>query len=502
MSNTKKKEPILEAIGISKWFPGVRALTKADITLHKGEVVALLGENGAGKSTLIKVLSGIYIPEEGSIKMHGKPISFNVPYDAIRMGIGVIHQELNYVGSISIAENIFMGRLILKRGGWVDHQTMYELSERILATVGLTINPRQRMGLCTVAQKQLIEIAKVLYFDAKVLILDEPTSALNDVEIEYLFKLIHQAASEGIAILYISHKLEELFAVADRVVVLRDGLLAGTVDIADTTKDELIAMMVGRKIDDMYPRTKVPLGEQIFAVEGLTTEFLNDVSFEIHKGEILGIYGLMGSGHTVIGPALFGKENLLGGHFSMQGKELSINHPLDAILHGLAYVPSDRKTEGLVLNQTVEVNITAGRYCKERSFWLQSTRDKQITNHWIDELRIRTPSGNTIVESLSGGNQQKVVLARWLELSPDVLILNEPTRGIDVGAKAEIYRILNSLCAEGKCIILITSEMPELLAMSDRIVVMFEGCVSGYLETENASQEDVVRLAIGHKGDM
>ena len=487
---------VLEASGVCKSFPGVKALTDVSITLHRGEVVALLGENGAGKSTLIKVLSGIYQPDAGEIRMDGKPVHFDLPLQARDAGIGVIHQELNYVPTISIAENIFLGKLP-KKHGFVDYRTMYAESSRILKKVGLELDPRIQISTCAVAQKQLIEIAKVLSADARALILDEPTSALNDVETNYLFDLIRRASEAGIAILYISHKLEELFAIADRVVVLRDGCVTGELNIRETNKNELIARMVGRELTDLFPKTSNPIGDVALEVDHLTTEAFQDVSFRTHRGEIFGIYGLMGSGHQEIGAALFGQIDHSAGSIRVCGKEAHIRQPMDAINNGLAYVPAERKTEGLVLNQSVEVNIASARYSRERPFWLRRKKDAQSAQKWIEQLRIKTPSRDTITESLSGGNQQKVILGKWLELSPDVFILNEPTRGIDVGSKSEIYRILNDLCADGKCVIIITSEMPELLSMSDEIMVMFEGRVSGYLKGSEATQEDVVRLAIG-----
>ena len=487
---------VLEASGVCKSFPGVKALTDVSITLHRGEVVALLGENGAGKSTLIKVLSGIYQPDAGEIRMDGQTVHFDLPLQARDAGIGVIHQELNYVPTISIAENIFMGKLP-KKHGFVDYKTMYAESSRILKKVGLELDPRMQISACAVAQKQLIEIAKVLSADARVLILDEPTSALNDVETNYLFDLIRRASEAGIAILYISHKLEELFAIADRVVVLRDGCVTGELSIRETNKSELIARMVGRELTDLFPKTSNPIGDVALEVDHLTTEAFQDVSFKTHRGEIFGIYGLMGSGHQEIGAALFGQIDHSAGSIRVCGKEVRIRQPMDAINNGLAYVPAERKTEGLVLNQSVEVNIASARYSRERPFWLRRKKDAQSAQKWIEQLRIKTPSRDTITESLSGGNQQKVILGKWLELSPDVFILNEPTRGIDVGSKSEIYRILNDLCADGKCVIIITSEMPELLSMSDEIMVMFEGRVSGYLKGSEATQEDVVRLAIG-----
>ena len=486
----------MEARGISKSFPGVKALSNVDINIRKGEVVALLGENGAGKSTLIKVLSGVYQPDEGEIYLNGSRIKFEVPLEAKLAGIGVIHQELNYVPTVSIAENIFMGN-IPKKNGFVDYKKMYAESRKIMQEVGLELDPKMDMGSCSVAQKQLIEIAKVISNNAKVIIMDEPTSALNDIEVDHLFAFIQKAKSSGISIFYISHKLDELFEVADRVVVMRDGCVTGQVLIKDATKKDLIARMVGRDLTDMYPKTLGKPGEDILEVEGLTTKWIHDVSFTAKRGEIFGIYGLMGSGHQEIGTAIFGKDILSSGKIKVSGKEVRIAQPRDAIAAGIAYAPAERKTDGLVLNQSVAINISSASYSKSGSKFVNYAKDAATGEKWIDHLRIKTPSGKTLAESLSGGNQQKVVVAKWLELEPDVLILNEPTRGIDVGAKTEIYKILDDLCKQGKCVIIITSEMPELLAMSDRIMVMFEGKNAAILSREEATQETVVRYAIG-----
>ena len=489
-------EIVMEAAGINKAFPGVKALTDVDISIRKGEVVALLGENGAGKSTLIKILSGVYQPDSGTMKLEGREVHFDVPLQAKEAGIGVIHQELNYVASVSVAENIFMGN-IPTRHGIVDYKTMYEESRKIMAKVGLELDPKICIGTCSVAQKQLIEIAKVISNDIKVLIMDEPTSSLNDIETKNLFQFIHKAASEGISIFYISHKLDELFEVADRVVVIRDGCVTAQIDMKEATRQLLISRMVGRDLTAMYPKEGAPIGETILEVQDLSTDWLKGISFHARRGEIFGIYGLMGSGHQEIGSALFGKDIIHHGKILVNGKPTKIKRPMDAIRAGIAYVPAERKTEGLVLNQSVAVNTVAAYYSKTHPLFVNRKRDSQIAKKWIESLSTKTPSENTIVESLSGGNQQKVVLSKWLELKPDVLILNEPTRGIDVGAKAEIYKILDRLVNEGKCVIIITSEMPELLAMSDRIMVMFEGKVSGFLDGKDATQESVVQYAIG-----
>ena len=489
-------EYVMEARGIGKSFPGVRALDNIDINIKKGEVVALLGENGAGKSTLIKILSGVYQPDEGEIYLNGQRVVFEVPLAAKNAGIGVIHQELNYVASVSVAENIFIGS-IPKKHGFVDYKKMYAEARQILSVVGLDIDPKTTMGACSVAQKQLIELAKVISNHAQVIIMDEPTSSLNDTEVKNLLNFVHKAASEGVAIFYISHKLDELFEVANRVVVLRDGKKTGELNIRDATKDELISRMVGRDLTDMYPKETIPIGDEILRVEGLETDYVKDISFSTRKGEIFGIYGLMGSGHQNVGTAIFGQDILHKGRILVHGKPVRIHDPMDAVNAGMAYCPAERKTEGLVLNQSVAVNIMSSSYCKNRSVFINYRNDEAVANKWIESLRIKTPSYRTDTVSLSGGNQQKVVLSKWLELNPDILILNEPTRGIDVGAKAEIYRILDELCAQGKCVIIITSEMPELLAMSDRIMVMFEGHISGFLTREEATQETVVNYAIG-----
>ena len=489
--------PILRAIDISKEFPGVKALSHVNFDVREGEVVALLGENGAGKSTLIKILSGVYSCEHGEIELSGAKVRFNLPSDAKKAGIGIIHQELNYVATISIAENIYMGD-IPKKGFVVDYKSLYEGARNITGRIGLEIDPRMSIGKCTVAQKQLIEIAKVISHDVKILIMDEPTSALNDVETENLFNFIRRASAEGIAIIYISHKLDEIFRIAHRVVVLRDGIVTGEVSVEKADKDMLISMMVGRKIEELYPKEGAEPGEVAIEVRGLRTDLISDVSFSARKGEIFGIYGLLGSGHQDVGSALFGHDIIHGGEVFVDGIKVNINNPRDALIHGITYVPSERKTEGLVLNSSVRVNILAPYYSWHRSKWLIKNRfEFGVVKKWIDNLKIKTPSSETRCESLSGGNQQKVVLSKWLMIEPEILVLNEPTRGIDVGSKAEIYKILDDLCKQGKCVIMITSEMPELLTMSDRIMVMHDGHVSGLINARDATQETIVKYAIG-----
>lgn len=494
---TAGPEVVLRAIDISKEFPGVKALSHVSLDVHRGEVLALLGENGAGKSTLIKILSGVYTCDQGSIEIEGQPVRFDYPAQAKAAGIGIIHQELNYVANVSVAENIFMGD-IPRKGLIVDYRRMYDEARRIMAKIGVDIDPKMPIGKCSVAQKQLIEIAKVIANDVKVLIMDEPTSALNDVETENLFQFIKKASANGIAIIYISHKLDEIFALAHRVVVLRDGVRTGEIMVSQADKGKLISLMVGRQITDMYPKAGAEVGDVVLRVKDLTTASLRNVSFEARRGEILGIYGLLGSGHQSIGSTLFGQDRILAGDIEIDSRTVRIDSPLTALKHGIAYVPAERKVEGLVLNSSVRNNMLASYYAKHPKMRLIRNRmEGEIATRWISSLSIKTPSDGTRAESLSGGNQQKVVLAKWLELEPDVLILNEPTRGIDVGSKAEIYRILDDLCQKGKCVIMITSEMPELLTMSDRIIVLHDGKITGTVNAREATQESVIRLAFG-----
>lgn len=495
--NLDEAEVVLRAIGISKSFPGVKALSNVDFNVRRGEVVALLGENGAGKSTLIKILSGVYQCDAGCLELEGERRVFNLPMEAKAAGIGVVHQELNYVATISAAENIFMGD-IPRKGFFVDQEKLESGAREIMARIGLDLDPGMLLGKCTVAQKQLIEIAKIMAENVKVLILDEPTSSLNDVETRNLFDLVDRTAATGVAVIYISHKLDELFRLADRVVVLRDGVVTGQVRIGDATKEKLISMMVGRDLSVMYPKRKTAAGDVALEVSGLSSEVFRSLSFKAHKGTIFGIYGLLGSGHLEVGPTVFGQMDYTGGEIRIDGKTVRIKNPLDAMTAGIAYVPAERKVEGLVLNASVRNNMLMSYYSLRKEKKIINTRmEKRISAKWIENLKVKTPSDETAAESLSGGNQQKVVLSRWLELEPEILILNEPTRGIDVGSKAEIYRILGDLCDRGTCVIMITSEMPELLNMSDEILVMHEGRAMGTMNAAEATQERVLQLAIG-----
>ncbi|MDO4549610.1 MAG: sugar ABC transporter ATP-binding protein, partial [Clostridia bacterium] len=428
---------------IYKAFPGVVAVDHADLEVHRGEVVALIGENGAGKSTLIKILSGAYSCDEGKIFLEGREIAGYTPKQAIDYGISVIYQELNYIDYMTVAENILIGDMP-KRGKakfLIDKKKMRERSLEIQRQVGIEyIDPTTPMHTLTVGEKQLVEIAKGYARNMKLLVMDEPTAALNDRECEKLFKLIERMKSEGSAIIFISHKLDEVLLVADRVVVMRDGKRVGGMDIADATKDKLISLMVGREITDMYPVQNRRMGEMLLEVKGMSGTFLKNVSFHLHRGEIVGFFGLMGAGCDEIVKTLFGAmpgEKQVKVH----GKSVKIRNTFDAIRSGMAYVPAERKTEGLILIQTVKRNITLLRLnALQKGLRFDTREEEKLAEEWIDALNIKTPSTETVVESLSGGNQQKVTIAKWMLNKPDILILNEPTRGIDVGAKSEIYR--------------------------------------------------------------
>ena len=483
---------------IYKEFPGVIAVNKVDFSVDHGEVVALVGENGAGKSTLMKILSGAYTCDSGKIFIDGQEMSAYNPREAIEHGISVIYQELNYINYMSVSENILLNHIPKKNKLMIDKKALWEKSMEIQKQIGIDyIDPSTPMMNLTVGEKSLVEIAKAYARNTSILVMDEPTSALNDRECEMLFRLIEKLRNEGKAIVYISHKLDEIFRVADKVVVMRDGQRVGEMAIADATKDRLISLMVGRNIGDMYPIHARKYGEMLLEVKGMSGAFLKDVSFNVRRGEIIGFFGLMGAGCDEIVRSLFGampaeKEILIS------GKPAQIRNTGDAIRHGMAYVPAERKTEGLVLMQTVARNATMLRLKElQKGLRFDKRLESEMAREWIDKLRIKTPSENTIVESLSGGNQQKVVLAKWMMNKPDILILNEPTRGIDVGAKAEIYQLIESFCEQGLGVVIVSSEMAEVMSVADRIYVVYNGEIRGEFTKEEATQESIMRKAIG-----
>ena len=489
---------ILKIEHITKIFPGVKALDDVSLEVRRGEILALLGENGAGKSTLIKVLSGIHIPEEGEIYYHGIPIKFHGPVDAKNAGISVVHQELAFLPLLTVAENLYIRNYTGKRKKLVNWSEVNSIAKEAMDMINLKIDPNRLVESCSVAECQQIEIARAAYENAKVLILDEPTSSLNDTEIEALMKCIEGLKNKGVSVILITHKIEEIMRIADRVVVLRDGHSVGECKVSETTNDELIAMMVGRKISDMYPKkTNVP-GEVLLTVEDFSTDVLSNINFTVRRGEILGVYGLMGAGHQELGKALFGCYPKYKGKVTLEGKELVLNSPENCIKNAITFLPSDRKQEGLVLMHSVKSNIMNPYYQTGKHGWYVNYKtEAEIGKKWINTLRVKTPSMHTNTESLSGGNQQKVVLAKSLEIEPKIVILNDPTRGIDVGAKSEIYNFLNDLTAKGVSVIMITSEMPELMEMSDRVLIIHEGKQSGMLAKEDMTQMNIISAAIG-----
>ena len=496
-----EKELVLQMKGITKTFPGVKALSNVDLELYKGEVLALLGENGAGKSTLIKTLSGDYSADEGEIWINGQQVIGADPRRTLALGVSVIYQEMNLGASISIAENIFIGHLPLKKSGLVDFKKLRVMAQEALDRVGLTdVDPFDPVGGLSIAQMQMVEIAKALSQGARILVMDEPTAALNDEEIDILFGLVRQLQAEGCAIIYISHRLDEVFQITDRIQVMRDGCRVANLNTTETNKNELIAHMVGREMHDMYPeRDQSHIGDVIMKVEGLCSNYIKDVSFEVRKGEILGFFGLMGSGRTEIVEMVFGARKRTAGKIFIDGEEMKIEEPADGKNAGMGYVPSDRKGQGLFLTQSVALNVSNNVLddISNKIGILDFKKEAKLVNEWIDALRIKTPSMDTITKSLSGGNQQKVVLAKWLTSKPKVLILNEPTRGIDVGAKAEIYNLVNELSKQGLSFIMVSSELPEVMAMSDRVVVIHEGKYKGTVMREDFTQEKLLATAIG-----
>ena len=496
-----EKELVLQMKGITKTFPGVKALSNVDLELYKGEVLALLGENGAGKSTLIKTLSGDYSADSGEIWINGKQVIGADPRKTLALGVSVIYQEMNLGASISIAENIFIGHLPLRKSGLVDFKKLRVMAQEALDRVGLAdVDPFDPVGGLSIAQMQMVEIAKALSQGARILVMDEPTAALNDEEIDILFGLVRQLQAEGCAIIYISHRLDEVFQITDRIQVMRDGCRVANLNTSETNKNELIAHMVGRQMHDMYPeRDQSHIGDVIMKVEGLCSNYIKDVSFEVRKGEILGFFGLMGSGRTEIVEMVFGARKRTAGKIFIDGEEMKIEEPADGKNAGMGYVPSDRKGQGLFLTQSVALNVSNNVLDDISNVIgiLDFKKEAKLVNEWIDALRIKTPSMDTITKSLSGGNQQKVVLAKWLTSKPKVLILNEPTRGIDVGAKAEIYNLVNELSKQGLSFIMVSSELPEVMAMSDRVVVIHEGKYKGTVMREDFTQEKLLATAIG-----
>ena len=491
-------EVILTMKGIDKSFPGVHALDHVDLELCKGEVHALMGENGAGKSTLMKVLTGIYTKDSGTITYEGKEVEFHNTHEAQEAGIVIVHQELNMVGDLTVAQNIFIGREF-KKGIMIDDRKMIAESKKLFDDLHIDIDPRAKMRDLTVGKQQMCEIAKAISHKAKVIIFDEPSAALTEKEIEDLFRIIRDLRSQNLGIIYISHRMDEIKVITDRVTVMRDGGYVGTLITNDCTKEDIINMMVGRVIyEEPKTHSMVPEGAPVvLKVEHLNAgKMVQDVSFELHKGEILGFSGLMGAGRTETARALFGADPKQSGDIYINGEKVNINTPEDAVKHGIGYLSEDRKRFGIVVQKTIAENSTMATLEKYMSgMFINKGAEKKVAEQYVQELATKTPSVDELVVNLSGGNQQKVVIAKWLVRNCDILIFDEPTRGIDVGAKNEIYKLMNRLAAEGKSIIMISSEMTEILRMSDRILVMCEGKKTGEIAIEEATQEAIMDKA-------
>ena len=493
-------ETFLQMSHITKRFPGVLALSNVDFTLRKGEVHALLGENGAGKSTLMKILSGVYQPDEGDIIFENQPVSFANPLSAQSVGITIIHQEFNLFPELTVEDNIFIGREFCKNNRWrLDEKQQRQAAIDILQKLNLNISPDTLVADLTVAQQQMVEIAKAISVNAKILIMDEPTEALSETEIDSLFRVTRLLKEQGTGIVYISHRLEELALIADRATVMRDGQFIATVDYDSVKISDLIAMMVGRDLGNIYPRREPqPQRKPVLEVSGLTRKgVLNNIDFTLHQGEILGFAGLMGAGRTELARAIFGADPIDSGTIKLNGKETVIKDIPDAIQQGISYLTEDRKKEGLALGLSVERNIMLGNYPEYSNRYgnVDSKRCQQTSEEQVKALRIKTPHLEQAALNLSGGNQQKIIIARWVCKDTDILIFDEPTRGIDVGAKLEIYELMNRLVAKGKSIIMISSELPEVLGMCDRILVMRNGRITGELASDDATQEKIMQYA-------
>lgn len=489
---------ILSMKGITKSFSGVAALKNAALDLKAGEVVALMGENGAGKSTLMKILTGIYSKDSGEIQYMGQEVCFKGPAESEEAGISIVHQELNMMNDLTVAQNLFIGREEMN-GFLIDDKKMNEKARELFKVLKIDINPAEKIGNLTVGKQQMVEIAKAISSKAKVIIFDEPTAALTDSEIEELFKVIRDLKKQGTGMVYISHRMDEINVISDRVIVMRDGEYVGTLITKECSKDDIIKLMVGRAIFG-EPKTASNVAKDAPVV--LKCENLNrgkavkDVSFELRKGEILGFSGLMGAGRTEVARLIFGADKKDSGKIFINGKEVSINTPQDAVAHGIGYLSEDRKRYGLIVDKSVEENtVISSLNDFVKGIFIDKAKSKEVSQKYVESLKTKTPSVSQLVKKLSGGNQQKVVIAKWLVKNSDILIFDEPTRGIDVGAKSEIYALMERLAKEGKSIIMISSELPEVLRMSDRVIVMCEGRITGILDIAEANQEVIMQSA-------
>lgn len=492
------REKILEMKHVTKTFPGVKALDDVHLNVYQGQVMALLGENGAGKSTLMKILSGVYSKSEGTIRFKGQDVEMKGPKDAQDLGIAIIHQELNLIEEMSIGENIFLGREPKKFLNVMDWQALMKKSEDLLTSLNIKVDPRKSVKNFSIGNKQMFEIAKALSLDAELIIMDEPTDALTDQETESLFEVIRALKAEGKSIVYISHRLKEIFEICDDVTVLRDGQFIAEKSVSEINEDMLIELMVGRKLEDQYPYLNSDSGDVVLKVHELKNAHVRNISFELKKGEILGVAGLMGAGRTELAKTLFGHFKMDSGSVELDGQPLTIKSEKQAIESGITYVSEDRKKDGLVLGMSVKENMSMSALKRlSKSGLINQSLEKKMADDFVGHLSIKTPSLNQKIKFLSGGNQQKVSISKSLMTDPKVLILDEPTRGVDVGAKKEIYDLMNEFKEKGMAILMISSEIPELLGMCDRIMVMHEGTISGIIHRSTANQEGIMRLAVG-----
>ncbi|WP_430884333.1 ribose ABC transporter ATP-binding protein RbsA [Fusibacter sp. JL216-2] len=492
------REKILEMKHVTKTFPGVKALDDVHLNVYQGQVMALLGENGAGKSTLMKILSGVYRKSEGTIRFKGQDVEMKGPKDAQDLGIAIIHQELNLIEEMSIGENIFLGREPKKFLNVMDWQALMKKSEDLLTSLNIKVDPRKSVKNFSIGNKQMFEIAKALSLDAELIIMDEPTDALTDQETESLFEVIRALKAEGKSIVYISHRLKEIFEICDDVTVLRDGQFIAEKSVSEINEDMLIELMVGRKLEDQYPYLNSDSGDVVLKVHELKNAHVRNISFELKKGEILGVAGLMGAGRTELAKTLFGHFKMDSGSVELDGQPLTIKSEKQAIESGITYVSEDRKKDGLVLGMSVKENMSMSALKRlSKSGLINQSLEKKMADDFVGHLSIKTPSLNQKIKFLSGGNQQKVSISKSLMTDPKVLILDEPTRGVDVGAKKEIYDLMNEFKEKGMAILMISSEIPELLGMCDRIMVMHEGTISGIIHRSTANQEGIMRLAVG-----
>ena len=493
------QEVILRMQGIRKTFPGVVALDNVNLDVRSGTVHSLMGENGAGKSTLMKCLIGMYTPDEGTVELAGDIVRFKDTKDGLEHGISMIHQELSPVPEMMVAENIWLGREPRGRLGLLSPAAMFRKTRELFDEWKINIDPKARMKDLTVSKQQMVEIAKAISYDAKIIIMDEPTSAIPEREVAHLHGMIKRLTDFGVAIIYITHKMDEVFRISDDITVFRDGKHVGSYPAKELDRDKLIKLMVGRELTDLFPKEEAEIGDVVLSVQGLNRgAVVKDVSFELHRGEILGLAGLMGAGRTEVLETIFGIEKADSGEVVLNGRTLRIKQPADAIRAGMALLTEDRKLNGIMGVLSVRDNITTAalpRYSPRGVLRVGEMRKDSEDQR--EKLRIKTPSLNQLIKNLSGGNQQKALISRWLLTVPDVLMIDEPTRGIDVGAKSEIHRLMSMLAQEGKAIIMVSSELPEVLGMSDRILVMHEGRISGVLSREDANQESVMHLATG-----